>query len=100
MKVEWPKMTLNLELPEELTSRLEAAGIPAEDASRYALAALSEMADRAELRAWWDALSTDERINEAAKTRESVAAADSCTVASAANAYARARASAALDAHR
>jgi hypothetical protein len=84
-------MTLNIELPDELMSRLEAAGIPAEEASRYALAALNEVAEDAELRAWWDDLSSEERLTEAAKTRDSLAAADSGQSRFASDVHARVR---------
>jgi predicted transcriptional regulator len=88
-------MTLNIELPEELASRLAAAGIRSDEASRYALAALTEVVDHAEMRAWWDDLSAEERLKEAAKTRESLAAADAGRCRPAAEVYARVRAHAA-----
>ena len=55
-------MTITIELPEELSARLAAAGIPAEDASDYAIAVLAEAADCAEVRSWWDCLS--ERLSQ------------------------------------
>ncbi len=90
-------MTITIELPDELTERLKAAGVPAEDASRYAVAALTEIADRAEadaasVRVWWDALSDEEREAERARTRESLAAADAGRTHPAAEVYARVRA--------
>jgi predicted transcriptional regulator len=87
-------MILNIELPEELTSRLEAAGIQSEEMSRYAVAALSEVADHAEVRAWWDQLRPKERLKELTKTRESLAAADAGRHSPAADVYARVRAQA------
>lgn len=69
-------MSITIELPEDLSARLAAAGIPADDAARYALAALAEVADHAEVRAWWDGLSRHARTAEIRKTRESLAAAD------------------------
>ena len=84
-------MTITIELPEELAARLTAAGIPEEDVSRYAVAALSEIADKAEVRAWWDSLSEQNRETEKARTRESLAAADAGRSNSADEAYARIR---------
>src|SRR5688572_9748059 len=52
-------MTLTIEVPDELARRLEAVGIPREEACRYAVAALSEVADHADVRAWWDGLSRE-----------------------------------------
>ena len=90
-------MTMTIELPDELAARLKAAGIPAEDASRYAVAALTEVADRAETDAaevatWWDSLTEEEQEVERAKTRESLAAADAGRTRPAAEVYARLRA--------
>lgn len=84
-------MTMTIELPGELPDRLKAAGIPAEDASRYAVAALTEAADHAEVRVWWDSLTEDEREAERAKTRESLAAGDAGRTPPAAEVYARIR---------
>lgn len=86
--------TISIELPDELTSRLEAAGIPSEEAGRYAVAALSEVADHAEVRAWWDTLTGEQRAAELAKTRESLAEADAHGTRPAAEVYARIRAQA------
>jgi predicted transcriptional regulator len=90
-------MTITIELPDDLAARLAAAGIPAEDASRYAVATLLEVAERAktdadEVRAWWDSLTSDEQEEEKAKTRESLAAADAGRSSPAAEVYARIRA--------
>lgn len=85
-------MTITIELSEELAARLADAGIPAEDASRYAVAALTEVADRAEARVWWDSLTENERETERAKTRESLAAGDAGRSRAAAEVYARVRA--------
>ncbi|MDQ2688312.1 MAG: hypothetical protein M3Y28_10640 [Armatimonadota bacterium] len=80
-------MTLTIELPEDLAARLTVAGVPTDDASRYALAALADMADRAEIRAWWDGLSDPEQELEKTKTRESLAAADAGRFRPAAEVY-------------
>jgi len=85
-------MTLNIELPDELVSRLDAAGIRSEEASRYAIAALTEVADHAEVRAWWDGLNAEDRGDEAAKTRNSLAAIDAGRCSPAVEVYARVRA--------
>ena len=85
-------MTLNIELPEELASRLDAVGIRSDDASRYAIAALTEVADHAEMRAWWDGLNAEDRGDEAAKTRQSLAAIDSGRYSPAAEVHDRVRA--------
>lgn len=84
--------TISIELPDELASRLEAAGIPSEEAGRYAVAALHEVADHAEVRAWWDALTAEQRVAERAKTRGSLADAESHRTRPAAEVYARIRA--------
>lgn len=84
-------MTITIELPDELAARLAAAGIPAEDAHRYAVAALTEVADRAEVRAWWDGLTEEGREAERAKTKESLAAADAGRSRPADEVYARIR---------
>ena len=85
-------MPITIELPEELAARLEAAGIHREDASRYAIAALVEAADHAEVRAWWDGLSEAQREAERVKTQESVSAGDAGRSSSAVDVYSRIRA--------
>lgn len=85
-------MTITIELPEELAARLTVAGVPTDDASRYALAALAEVADSAEVRAWWDSLTESEQELEKAKTRESLAAGDAGRSRPAAEVYDRIRA--------
>ena len=54
-------MTLSIEVPQELASRLQQAGIEVDDAGRYAIEALSEAADHAEVRAWWDLLGEEQQ---------------------------------------
>jgi predicted transcriptional regulator len=83
--------TITLELPDELAMRLEAAGILSEEAGRYAVAALTEVADRAEVRAWWDSLTDTERTAERAKTAKSLGAADAGRSSPAAEVYVRIR---------
>lgn len=82
-------MPITIELPDELAAQLAEAGVPAEDAGRYALAALTEVADRAEVRAWWDSLTRREQENERAKTRQSLAAGDEGRSRPAAKGYAQ-----------
>ena len=66
-------MTITIELPDELAERLADAGIPPEDASRYAVSALEEAAESVEVRAWWDRLSEQDRLRERTWTEESAA---------------------------
>ena len=61
---------------QELVDRLNAAGIEGEDAARVAVTALSEAADSAEVRSWWDHLSKRDQEREKARTNESLQAAD------------------------
>ena len=82
---------MTIELPEELSARLTEAGIPAEDAGRYAVAALFEVADRAEVRAWWDALSREEQETQRQRTQESLAAGDAGRTHPASEVFARVR---------
>jgi hypothetical protein len=89
-------MTISIELSDQLAARLAAAGIPAEEAGRYAVAALLDIVDRAEkdaseVHAWWDSLSDEHRSNEARKTEQSLAQGDAGRVRSAADVYARLR---------
>lgn len=63
-------MTITIELPDDLAEQLNSAGIPAEEAGRYAVAALSEVAGNAEIRAWWSHLSEKERGGERANERK------------------------------
>lgn len=84
-------MTITIELPEELSARLTAAGVLAVDAGRYALAALVEVADHAEVRAWWDSLAEADREAERLRTGESLAAADAGHSSPADEVYARIR---------
>jgi hypothetical protein len=69
-------VTPSIELPDELASRLDAVGIRSEEASQYAIAALTEVANHADVRTWWGGLSAEDRSGEAAKTRQSLAAID------------------------
>jgi hypothetical protein len=70
------KMTVTIELPPDLAARLEAVGIPSEEAERYALEALSEVADSADVRDWWARLTEAQREAERAATQRSLAAGD------------------------
>ena len=84
-------MTVTIDVPDELASRLIAAGIHAADARRYAITALEEAVDNAEVREWWDRLSAQEREAEIAKTEASLADADSGRTSTAEAVYARVR---------
>ena len=83
------QMTVTIELPEELAARLEAAGIPSAEASRYAIEALSDVADCAEVREWWERLTEAQREAERAVTRRSLTAGDAGRSSPAAEVYQR-----------
>ncbi len=84
-------MAITLDMPDELTERLAEAGIREEDAARIAMAALSDAADRAEVRAWWEGLSRQEQRTETSLTQASLDAADSGRPVAAKEAYRRIR---------
>ena len=85
-------MTITIEIPDELSARLAAVGIPADEAREFATAALSEVADNAEVRAWWGSLTQKQRESERARTRASLDAADSGNFRPAEEVFARVRA--------
>ena len=85
-------MTITIELTDDLANRLADAGIPPEDASRYAVSALEEAAESIEVRAWWEKLGKQGRLTEIARTEESRTAADSGLFSAAEDVYARIRA--------
>src|SRR5687767_2901089 len=84
-------MAITIHIPDEITDRLEAAGIRADEAARLASAALAEAADRAEIRAWWDQLSLLDKQRETVQTQASLKAADSGRTARAQDVYIRVR---------
>src|SRR5438270_9946474 len=90
-------MTITIELSDDLAARLTAAGIGAADASRFAVATLTGIADRAdvdaaEVRAWWDGLSREEQAAEKASLRSSLAVAEVGLCSQASDVYSRIRA--------
>ncbi|HLJ56128.1 MAG TPA: hypothetical protein VKT77_13900 [Chthonomonadaceae bacterium] len=85
-------MTITIELSEELADRLAAAGIPETEASRFALTAIQEAADNAEVRDWWNHLSDKRRDEEMELTEESSAAGNRGRTSPADEVYARVRA--------
>ena len=91
-------MTLMIELPDDVAARLSKAGIPVEEASRYAMATLVDIAARSEadaeeIKTWWESLSEEAREGERQKTKKSLADVDAGRVSGAAEVYARVRAS-------
>jgi predicted transcriptional regulator len=84
--------SLTIKLPDDLQNRLEEAGIAADEAQRVACAALSEAADTALLRDWWNSLSAEQQAEETAKTRTSLESLDRGDSRPASEVFARLRA--------